>query len=125
VRRTLIVSALAAGLGLICAGCGSSGATTPAGLTTPVAGKVTYRGKPLTGGTVVFEPDSAGREAYGSIQPDGSFTLTTYQSGDGAVRGLHRVAVQGAVPVKYRHTSSSTVEVEVVEGTREYTIALD
>ena len=63
------------------------------GATVPVKGKVTYKGKPLTEGEIVFEPDNSGREAHGSIQPDGSFELTTFKTGDGAVPGTHRVAV--------------------------------
>jgi hypothetical protein len=99
------------------------------GVTLPVKGKVTLKGKPLTQGQIVFEPDSAGREAHGSIQPDGTFELTTFKPGDGAAPGTHRVAVTGtskkdAVPVKYQSTSSSKTEVEVAEGKTEYTIDL-
>jgi hypothetical protein len=49
-------------------------------------------GKPLTKGTIYFEPVSApGLKASGKIQPDGTYSLTTYQEGDGAVEGEHRV----------------------------------
>ena len=76
-------------------------------------------GKPLTEGQIVFEPDNSGREAHGSIQPDGEFELSTFANGDGAVPGTHRVAVTSGkigkqvVPVKYQNTSSSKTEVEV------------
>jgi hypothetical protein len=97
------------------------------GTTIPVKGKITYKGRPLTQGEIVFEPNSAGREAYGNIQPDGTFELTTFKAGDGAAPGTHRVAVTGtskkdAVPVKYQSTSSSKTEVQVAEGKTEYTI---
>jgi hypothetical protein len=57
-----------------------------------VTGKVVYNGKPLEFGTVTFQPPS-GQPARGDIQPDGSFTLSTYRLNDGAVLGKHKVRV--------------------------------
>jgi hypothetical protein len=57
-----------------------------------VDGIVRLDGKPLTAGTVRFVP-RAGRAATGTIQPDGSFTLGTYSSADGAIIGTHQVAI--------------------------------
>jgi hypothetical protein len=110
----------------LCCGCGSSDGPYVA-TTVPVKGKVSYKGKPLTQGEIVFEPKSAGREAHGNIQPDGTFELTSFKSGDGAIAGTHRVAVSGTskkdgVPVKYQNTSSSKTEVEVAEGKSDYTV---
>ena len=51
------------------------------------------QGKPLTEGQIVFEPDNSGREAHGSIQPDGTFELSTFAKGDGA-QG-HRIKIGG------------------------------
>lgn len=106
-------------------GCGRSRAAPFAGMTIPVRGTVHYKGQPLTGGSITFEPDG-GREAHSSIGPDGSFQLTTFQNGDGAVPGTHRVAVTGQprLPMKYRNLSSSGVEVEVAAGTQNYPIEL-
>jgi hypothetical protein len=107
------------------AGCGSS---SPKGAPTlPVKGKVTYKGQPLTKGRVVFEPDGAGKEAYGDIQPDGSFVLSTYKKDDGAVIGNHRVMVTDvakSVPVKYSSVNTSKLEIEVSEGKTDYPIEL-
>lgn len=117
--------ALAALFLLPCTGCGSKAQSFTA-TTVPVKGKVTYQGKPLTKGTVTFEPDS-GREAHGEIKSDGSFVLTTFKEGDGAVPGLHRVAVSGAgrqIPIKFTNVSSSKIEKEVAEGTTDYPIEL-
>jgi hypothetical protein len=120
---------LAAVLLASCSGCGSD-AGQFVGKTIPVKGKVTFKGKPLTQGEIVFEPDGgAGREAHGNIQGDGTFELTTFKAGDGAVPGTHRVAVSGtskkdAVPVKYKNTSSSKTEVEVAEGKADYLVDL-
>jgi hypothetical protein len=110
-----------------CWGCGSD-SSHYVGATVPVKGKVTYKGKPLTEGQIVFEPDNSGREAHGSIQPDGTFELSTFAKGDGAVPGTHRFAVTSGkigkqvVPVKYQNTSSSKTEVEVAEGKSEYMV---
>ena len=76
-----------------CTGCGTSEGARAALI--PVKGKVTYRGKALTQGTVVFEPDGYGRRATGKLQSDGSFVLTTFQEADGVGPGEHKVTVSG------------------------------
>lgn len=82
----------------------------------------------------MFHPEN-GPIAYAAIQPGGTFNLTTYASGDGAVLGKHHIrilctqpSVQGKegepvddmagpgvslIPVKYSqlHTSGLTAEV--------------
>lgn len=60
--------------------------------TAPVSGKVLLNGKPLTRGTVTFAPQK-GRVANGDIRSDGTFELSTYRSGDGAIVGSHKAAV--------------------------------
>jgi hypothetical protein len=72
-------------------GCSDSGAKTY-----PVRGIVRFPdGKVLRDGSVEFE--IVGRDppvtATGSIGPDGSFVLGTYQADDGALVGKHRVVV--------------------------------
>lgn len=88
----LVVCALLAGtLG----GCSSSEYKTA-----PARGKVTRDGQPVKGGSVMFRPtstDSAkggavGKSAAATVTDDGSFVLTTYASGDGAVVGKHQVS---------------------------------
>jgi hypothetical protein len=119
------------GLAVCCAlvvvsGCGRKGAME----TAPVSGKVTYRGKALPTGTIMFVP-AEGPAATGEIGADGSYKLTTYQSGDGAVIGAHKVtitALQGMgnalpeqrsatppplVPAKYLSDSTSGLTAEV------------
>ena len=108
-------------------GCGAPEAAARLSTTVPVWGKVTYKGKPLTRGTIAFEPD-AGREAHGEIGPDGGFTLTTFAKGDGAVAGVHRVSISGLnrkeLPIKYHSPSSSEVEVVVGDDKSDYRIDL-
>lgn len=58
----------------------------------PVAGVVTLDGKPVTSGTVIFSP-AKGLPAHGELDSQGRFVLSTYQEGDGAIIGEHRIAV--------------------------------
>lgn len=60
--------------------------------TAPARGTVTFQGKPLAFGSVMFQP-VGGQPARGVIQPDGSFELSTYVPGDGAAVGAHRVRI--------------------------------
>ena len=76
-----------------------------------VKGSVTCNGKPLSEGLIVFIPAGAaaatsdskssvtGRSASGMIQPDGTYELTTYKSGDGAIVGSHSVQVFAPAPI--------------------------
>lgn len=125
--RAAAAFGLAAALLASAPGCGDDPSRPPAGATVPVKGVVTYKGKPLTRGTLRFEPD-AGREAQGEIGPDGSFALSTFTERDGAVPGVHRVAVVGLprniLPVKFHNPGSSQVEVEVSAAKEEYAVDL-
>lgn len=76
----------------IVAGCGSP--KTP---TAEVSGNVTYRGKPLTSGAVLFQP-SSGPTAKGDISSDGSFRLSTFGINDGAILGTHKVGISCYAP---------------------------
>ena len=61
--------------------------------TAPVTGKVTFRGNPLPEGTITFYPE-IGRSATGRIGPDGTYVLTTFDEGDGALVGKHTVTIE-------------------------------
>ena len=128
--RSAVAAALSLGAAALLAttaGCGASSAEPPIGATVPVRGVVTYKGKPLTQGTVVFEPD-AGREAHGPIQPDGSFVLTTFRKDDGALPGAHRVSVadvpKNVLPLKFRNAASTGLEIEVSAEKTDYPVDL-
>ena len=75
-------------------GCGGSSNTKP---TAAVSGTVKYEGNPVSGGVLIFSPigdsknNQPGKAGEAVINPDGSFTVTTYKDGDGAVIGKHRV----------------------------------
>jgi hypothetical protein len=85
---------LVAGIALILAGLPGC---SPSWKTYPVQGRVTFPdGTPLTHGTVEFEsqnPSAKGLNARGEIKRDGSYRLTTFKDGDGAIEGAHRVIV--------------------------------
>jgi hypothetical protein len=87
------------------------------------------------GGTVLFQPETAGKMATGVIQSDGTYELTTYSSGDGAAVGKHRVfilppaqmtdelaegqavkAAANAIPGKYASASTSGLVCDVRSG---------
>ena len=63
----------------------------------PVRGKVLLDGEPLTSGSVLTTP-AAGRGARGAIESDGTFELSTYGNGDGALPGTHMAAVVARAP---------------------------
>jgi len=70
-------------------GCGPAGGPRPP--MGKVHGKVSYKGTPLPRGTISFSPvtgekgSSSAMAAVGEIGSDGSFDLTTFDTGDGAV----------------------------------------
>lgn len=81
-------------------GCGGSNELA----VVPVKGKVLCEGKPVTAGVIVFMPvaeggknEVSGRPARGTIRPDGTFVLSTYEFGDGAIIGKHTVTYKPPV----------------------------
>lgn len=107
--------------------------------TAVVRGTVTYKGKPVPNGTVNFVPAS-GPSATGEIGSDGSFQLTTFRKGDGAVLGEHKVVIVAMqkndpnveaftplpppiVPIKYTSLATTDLKAEVKD--QENTINFD
>jgi hypothetical protein len=93
--RWLTVFLVAFGFGAATIGCGGNSPRPPMG---KVSGKVTYDGQPVDKGRVTFIPasgdgDSGGTSAMGVIESDGSYSLTTFNTGDGAMVGQHIVTV--------------------------------
>ncbi len=89
----------------------------------PVSGRVLLDGKPLTVGFVRLVPPDA-RAATGRIGEDGSFHVTTFDTGDGAVTGAHKVAVvaydenspgeyRPLIPDKYVRPETSGLEIQI------------
>jgi len=106
-----------------------------------VKGKVTYKGKAVPNGTVNFNPEIPGPPTSGEIQPDGTYTLTTFKSGDGAIPGKYSVVIVAMqdnasrlpedrsplpppiVPIKYTSPATSDLKAEVKD--QENTIDFD
>ncbi len=90
---------------------GAGGCGSPEGLV-PVSGKILYRGEPAAGAVVFFhrqaEPGTAsGPIPSGTVEDDGSFSLSTDGLGRGARPGTYTVLVEwrdekgdGVTPVK-------------------------
>ncbi len=51
-------------------------------------------GKPLTGGSVQFIPKQGGLPASGKIESDGTFSLTSLKSREGAAPGEYKVRIE-------------------------------
>ncbi|WP_233198903.1 MULTISPECIES: hypothetical protein [Pirellulaceae] len=74
-------------------GCGSKGPETG-----HVSGKVTYKGKALPTGTIVFVPEKEGDlMAFAEIQQDGTYVAGTEQFGPGVPLGKHRVMISAFI----------------------------
>ena len=80
--------------GLLLSGCGARRPETAL-----VTGRVTFGGKAVASGRVVFDPADGKHPAQGVIEPDGRYTLTTFNSGDGALLGKHQVTIRVTRPV--------------------------
>ncbi len=89
--RSRVVSSV--GLVLILAGLSGCESSSDLAQTAKVQGMISYQGKPVTTGTVMFIPVAGGPPATGQIQPDGSYVMKTYFSADGAVLGEHKVTI--------------------------------
>lgn len=139
-ERRRVTPRLAGFLAGVLAGCGVDEAPRPE--TVPVKGKVMFRGEPLTKGRISFYPNE-GQPAVGAIQPDGTFALSTFEDGDGAVPGHHRVLVSATdgdpslipgspgykepkslVPKRYMSMTDSGLEADVSRERREFTFDL-
>lgn len=59
----------------------------------PLHGEITYQGKPLDFGSIMFQPEGGGELARSQIQPGGTFSLTTHKEGDGVKPGRCRVRI--------------------------------
>ncbi len=99
-----------------------------------ISGKVTIDGKPLTKGTVKVFPQE-GRPAYGHIQPDGRFTLGTFEKDDGCPTGEHTlvvvaretlnpVRIRWLAPKKYSQPSTSGLMINAENDREDEVIAL-
>jgi hypothetical protein len=83
--------------------------------TYPVQGKVQFEnGRPVMVGVVELQSIEGKINARGDIARDGTFTLTTFESGDGAVAGKHKCVVMQMVMVEnmqgFKHSTIGVVD---------------
>jgi hypothetical protein len=63
---------------VVAIGCDKANPHAPAS----VSGKVTYKGEPVTGGTITFHPKTEGPSPTTTINADGTYTITDSPAGD-------------------------------------------
>lgn len=90
-------------------GCGSESDGLPP--RAPVSGTVTLDGEPLAFAMVTFHPDGEGNPGNASTREDGSYTVSTYHSQDGAIIGKHVVTVVRDLPPQMRRTASDSASI--------------
>lgn len=82
---------------LLLSGCGAEEEIRPELF--PAQGSLIINGKPAAGALLVLSPadgkpiDERGSRPRATVQDDGTFQVTTYQSGDGAPAGEYQVGV--------------------------------
>jgi hypothetical protein len=109
-------------------GCRHSGIDLP---TAPVSGKVTYRGKPLGMGRIMFFHPS-GHAAGAELAADGTFQLTSYQGQNqvavecletdlpGSTKVRSRMGTdKSLIPDRYANYSTSGLTFDVKPGSNE------
>ncbi|MBN9518824.1 carboxypeptidase regulatory-like domain-containing protein [bacterium] len=88
-RKTLLLLLLPLGL----AGCGGA----DGGPKTAVSGKVTLKGKPVSGAVVQFVPTAKGEAASARTDGDGKYQLVASKGGTGVAPGDYKVVISKVV----------------------------
>lgn len=70
-------------------GCGGSDFPDPI----PVTGTVTINGKPVEGAKVTFLSQTGGRSASGTTDASGKYSLTTFNTNDGAIPDEYTITI--------------------------------
>jgi len=130
-RRAHAAVVLAASVAFASLGCSKADNHVPV---YPVTGKIQYQGKPINGAFVTLEPKAAVEGVPGpraTVQPDGTFAVSTFNGGDGAPEGEYTLTVQwykpvvrdhelvggpNALPAKYASPKTSGLLVSVAAG---------
>lgn len=138
IGETIGLRVLALVLVFLISGCGSKFPETAS-----VKGTVSYGGKPVGNGTILFTPEGKGNAATGEIQADGTFQLTTFQRNDGAVVGAYKVSMfinppgvpgnpgqefaggKPPIPVKYNSPTTSDLKVTINSGENKLDLKLN
>lgn len=120
---------------LCCSGCGG-GLDEDLPETVAVNGVVTYQGKPVPDASIMFYPLQGRKPATGRTDPQGKFTLRTFEKADGAIPGAHQVTVnayestpegvsmKSAIPIKYSSPTTTPLKITVSESNPEIKLEL-
>ena len=108
-----------------------------------VRGKVTYKGKALDKGSVVFHSTAGGQICGSTVQPDGTFQLTSQTKSEiipvgeyvavvfadntqiAAMKEDPSFPVQPTVPFKFSSVTTSPLKYQVVLGENNFDVDLD
>jgi hypothetical protein len=131
-RRPIFLAGLLLALSLL-GGCGKKAY--------PVKGQVVYEdgaaANDLAGCYIMLESEDRKVSASGVIGPDGSFTVGTFQEGDGALLGKQRVAITppiaevhkprppAPIAAKYNSFDTSMLEIDIKAQTNEVTVKVE
>ncbi|UUO07371.1 hypothetical protein M4951_03450 [Blastopirellula sp. J2-11] len=121
IRQTAAWGVLVTASGLLLTGCSSQPPLAP------VQGVVTYEGKPVSLGRLMFAPISEtdpahpGKPAYSKVATDGTYSLKTYKADDGALVGPHLVEFEpGGEPAgEYRDGKEYAPTAETIQEWRQ------
>jgi hypothetical protein len=135
--RACLLVLVASALALTPLACGGSGPEMAR-----VTGKVSYQGKPVIKGSVVFVGTGNNRNATGQLDSNGFYKLQTETAGDGAELGNYQVTiyahdekilqytptvpvkVERRTPEKYENPKTSGLKATVKRGSNEFNFEL-
>ena len=86
----------------------------------PVSGKLTFKGEPVSAGSLSFAPKAppekaiAGRSATGTPDDKGEFQLSTHKLNDGALIGEHYVTYSPPQPPETSDPVQRDKEMELI-----------
>ena len=132
-RRLVVQTGMAFGCVFLLAGCGAGEVKPP---TSPVTGKVTYKGEAVKTGTVTFLPVK-GSSTTAEIKPDGTYSMNAAQGasqvtivsmepeapGAGGNPGQRKAPPKSLVPEAYGGPNSP-LRVEVKAGPNKHDLEL-
>lgn len=135
IRRSAVAITVAAFLSVL-SGCSDRLRTYP------VSGKVQFKsGSPVRVGTIELKSRQHDIHSRGTLNPDGTFTLTTYEEGDGAIEGKHdcvivqfvmteglqghRPSTIGVIDRRYNNYTTSGITVDIKAKKNEITIEVE
>ena len=125
--RRIPVMLIAAGVLVFLTGC-NRGTRPELGV---VSGCVIMDGRPLAGVTVVFTPESGGRQSMGITDKSGFYRLKYIRQTEGAKVGAHRVAItksigataSGQIPPRYNTQTTLVGNVESGENKIDFSLS--